>query len=52
LIRWRMALGRGVAPQIGRALLFARISDVQALLMVLMVIAASGMARGVTWAQL
>lgn len=52
LIRWRMALGRGVAPQIGRALVFARISDVQALLMMLMVIAASGMARGVTWAQL
>ncbi len=52
LIRWRIALGRGALPDAGRALLFARISHVQALLLVLLVVAASGMARGVSLAQL
>lgn len=50
LIKWRIALGRGAELDIGRAKLFARISHVEALLMLLMVIAATGMARGVTFA--
>lgn len=50
LIKWRIALGRGAELDTGRAKLFARISHVEALLMVLMVIAATGMARGVTFA--
>lgn len=50
LIKWRIALGRGAELGTGRAKLFARISHVEALLMVLMVIAATGMARGVTFA--
>lgn len=47
LIKWRVALGRGAPVDTGRATLFARISHLQALLIVLMVVAASGMARGV-----
>ncbi|MGH8349235.1 MAG: DUF2214 family protein [Pseudomonas sp.] len=47
LIKWRIALGRKVAVDTGRAKLFARISHVEALLMLLMVVAATGMARGV-----
>jgi putative membrane protein len=46
LIRWRLKLGRGVTPDSTRATLFARISIVQALLIVTMVLAASGIARG------
>lgn len=49
LIKWRIALGRGVAVDTGRATLFARISHIEALLLVLMVVAATGMARGVTF---
>ncbi|UVK86637.1 DUF2214 family protein [Pseudomonas sp. B21-051] len=49
LVKWRIALARGKALDTGRAKLFARISHVEALLLVLMVIAASGMARGVTF---
>ncbi|WP_213936738.1 DUF2214 family protein [Pseudomonas sp. dw_612] len=49
LIKWRIALKRGAAFDQGRAKLFARISHVEALLMMLMVIAATGMARGVTF---
>lgn len=49
LIKWRVALARGAAVKIGRAKLFARISHVEALLMMLMVIAATGMARGITF---
>jgi len=48
LIKWRIALGRGVAIETGRAKLFARVSHIEALLVLLMVIAATGMARGVT----
>lgn len=48
LIRWRIALSRGKAIDVGRVGLFARISHIEALLMVLMVVAATGMARGVT----
>jgi putative membrane protein len=49
LIKWRVALGRGVAVDTGRATLFARISHIEALLLLLMVVAATGMARGVTF---
>jgi len=46
-IKWRIALARGTRLDLHQAGLFARISHVQALLIVLMMIAASGMARGV-----
>lgn len=48
LIKWRVALSRGATIDTGRAKLFARISHVEALLVLLMVVAATGMARGVT----
>jgi putative membrane protein len=46
LIRWRQQLARGEAPDIGAAAGFARISFLQAVLVVLMVLAATAMARG------
>ncbi|NVZ29514.1 DUF2214 family protein [Pseudomonas gingeri] len=46
LIKWRIAQKRGTAIDTGRASLFARISHIEALLIMLIVIAASGMARG------
>src|SRR3989442_3600632 len=46
LIRWRVAVARGGAPDTGAASRFARISVVQAILVVLMVLAATAMARG------
>ncbi|KAB0486859.1 putative membrane protein [Pseudomonas reinekei] len=49
LIKWRIALARGAVIEAGRAKLFARISHVEALLLLLMVITATGMARGVTF---
>lgn len=49
LIKWRIAKTRGAALDTGRCKLFARISHVEALLLILMVIAATGMARGVTF---
>jgi putative membrane protein len=49
LIKWRIAKARAAELDIGRAKLFARISHLEALLLVLMVIAATGMARGVTF---
>ncbi|HCS41544.1 MAG TPA: DUF2214 domain-containing protein [Pseudomonas sp.] len=49
LIKWRIALGRGAAIDAGRAKLFARISHIEALLLLLMVVAATGMARAVTF---
>lgn len=52
LIKWRIALGRSGAIETGQAVWFARVSHLQALLVVLLVVAASRMARGVTWAQL
>lgn len=48
LIKWRIALSRGTTIDTGRAKLFARVSHVEALLVLLMVVAATGMARGVT----
>jgi putative membrane protein len=46
LVRWRMELGRGTQPDTRAAPAFARISFVQAVLVMLMVLAATGMARG------
>ncbi|MGE8068198.1 DUF2214 family protein [Pseudomonas sp. NPDC089569] len=49
LIKWRIALARGAVIDTGRAKLFARISHVEALLVLLIMVAATGMARGVTF---
>ena len=46
LIRWRVAVARGSVPDTRAATGFARISFVQAVLVVLMVLAATAMARG------
>jgi putative membrane protein len=46
LIRWRIQLARGAVPDAGAARRFAWISYAQAGLVVLMVLAATGMARG------
>jgi putative membrane protein len=46
LIRWRTQVARGELPDIRAAARFARISFLQAALVVLMVLAATGMARG------
>jgi len=48
LIKWRIALGKGGEIDPSRAGRFARISHLEALLLILMVIAATGMARGVS----
>ncbi|WP_334598004.1 DUF2214 family protein [Pseudomonas alvandae] len=48
LIKWRIALGKGGAIDPSRAGRFARISHLEALLLILMVVAATGMARGVS----
>ncbi len=45
-IRWRMQRQRGESPDLARAPTFARISQIQALLVILMVFAATAMARG------
>ncbi|MCL9802982.1 DUF2214 family protein [Pseudomonas sp. AKS31] len=49
LVKWRIAKARGTPLDVRRARLYARISHVEALLLVLMVLAATGMARGVTF---
>lgn len=49
LIKWRMALGKGAAIDPSRAGRFARISHIEALLLILMMVAATGMARGVNF---
>lgn len=49
LIKWRIALGRNRALDTGRVKLFARISHIEALLLLLMVVAATGVARAVTF---
>lgn len=46
LVRWRRSVGQGEAPDTGKARRYASISRVQALLVILMVVAATGMARG------
>ncbi|WP_250499732.1 DUF2214 family protein [Caballeronia sp. GAWG1-5s-s] len=50
LIRWRAALAQGGAIDLTRARRFAWMSDLEAALVIVMVIAATGMARGV-WAR-
>lgn len=45
-IQWRIQLARGAPVDTRRAMLFARISDVQLVLVLAMVLAATGMARG------
>lgn len=47
LIQWRGAIRRGETPDLSRAPLFARIGHWQSILLILMVFAASGMARGI-----
>ncbi len=46
LIRWRVEAGRGNLPETRRAGTFARVSAIQTILLLLMLIAATGMARG------
>lgn len=46
LIGWRIARGKGQAVETPRARLFAIFSDVQSLLVLLMILASAGMARG------
>jgi len=46
LVRWRVALARGETPDTRAAVRFARISFLQGVLVVLMVLAATAMARG------
>jgi putative membrane protein len=47
LARWRVQLARGLQPDTGRAERFARISYLEAILVLLMVLAATAMARGI-----
>jgi putative membrane protein len=49
LIKWRVALGKGTTIDASWAGRLARISHIEALLLMLMVIAATGMARGVSF---
>jgi putative membrane protein len=46
LIRWRAQLGRGQQPDTTAAPRLARVSFLQAVIVILMVLAATGMARG------
>jgi len=46
LIRWRIRTGRGLAVDTGRARLFARLSQVEAAVVVAIVLAATALARG------
>ena len=47
LIRWRIAVKNGETPDLSRARRFARTGHWQSILLVLMVFAATGMARGI-----
>lgn len=47
ITRWRMQVGRGISPDLTRAAAFARVSYIEAGLVLLMLLAATGMARGV-----
>jgi putative membrane protein len=49
LIRWRIMLAKGELPELHRARGLARISYAQAVLVVLMVLAATAMARGLSF---
>jgi putative membrane protein len=46
LIRWRVQVGRNEVPDTASAATMARISQIQAVLVILMVLAATAMARG------
>ena len=47
LIRWRASIRKGVVPNLKKARSYARYSVIQTVLLVLMVFAATGMARGI-----
>jgi putative membrane protein len=47
LMRWRAAVRKGTTPDLRKARSYARYSVIQTVLLVLMVFAAAGMARGV-----
>lgn len=47
LLRWRAALRKGETPDLRKARSYARLSVIQTVLLVLMVFAATGMARGI-----
>ncbi|MFL9892676.1 DUF2214 family protein [Paraburkholderia sp. RL17-383-BIF-A] len=47
LMRWRAAIRKGAAPDLHKARSYARFSVIQTILMVVVVLAATGMARGV-----
>ncbi|MFM0225512.1 DUF2214 family protein [Paraburkholderia dipogonis] len=47
LMRWRAAVRKGAVPDLHKARSYARYSVIQTILLVLMVFAATGMARGV-----
>ncbi|SDD56079.1 DUF2214 family protein [Paraburkholderia lycopersici] len=47
LLRWRLAVRRGDVPDLARAPKYARIGAWQTVLVVVMVVAATGMARGI-----
>ncbi|HMU85215.1 MAG TPA: DUF2214 family protein, partial [Leptospiraceae bacterium] len=46
-IRWRIQLGRGVKPDTSRALVLARVNDVEIVLVLAILFTASMMARAV-----
>ena len=47
LMRWRAAVRKGVVPELRKARRYAHLSVIQTILLVLMVFAATGMARGI-----
>ena len=47
LMRWRAAIRKGAAPELQNARRYAHLSVIQTILLVLMVFAATGMARGI-----
>jgi putative membrane protein len=47
LMRWRAAIRKGAPPDLKKARSYARFSVIQTILLVLMVFAATGMARGI-----
>ncbi|MCM2492467.1 DUF2214 family protein [Burkholderia glumae] len=47
LLRWRAAVRRGELPDVARAFTYSRICHAQAALIILIVFAAAGMARGI-----
>jgi putative membrane protein len=47
LMRWRAAIRKGIPPNLKKARSYARYSVIQTILMVLIVFAATGMARGI-----